>query len=54
MPSYAKNENGIAERANRTIVEIARATLDHAGLPRSLWAEAVTNAVDNRNRIFCH
>ena len=43
-------QNGIAERMNRTIVETARSMLHHAKLPTSFWAEAVSTAVYLRNR----
>ena len=49
---YSPQENGIAERENRTIVESARAMLAHAGLPRRIWAEAVTHSADIRNRFL--
>ena len=42
--------NGIAERANRTIFEKARAMLYHAGLPIYFWEYAVTTAVYILNR----
>ena len=43
-------QNGVAERMNRTIVETARCMLAEAKLPRSFWAEAVSTAVYLRNR----
>lgn len=42
---YCPAQNGIAERTNRTIVELARAMLISSKLPKSLWAEAVNCAV---------
>ena len=42
--------NGVAERVNRTIVEMARSMLYHANLPMKFWAEAVNTAVYLRNR----
>lgn len=47
---YAPEQNGIAERKNRTLVESARSMLTESGLPKSLWAEAVntSNFVFNR------
>lgn len=51
---YTPQDNAIAERANRTVMESARAMLEHAGLPRSFWAEVVTHATDIRNRFFRH
>ena len=43
-------QNGVAERANRTIMEAARAMLRAAGLPLSFWEYAVMAAVYLRNR----
>ena len=43
-------QNGAAERANRTIMEAARAMLHAAGLPLSFWEFAVMTAVYLRNR----
>lgn len=47
----APQMNGCVERQNRTIVEMARAMLTGADLPRGLWAEAVTTAAKIRNCI---
>lgn len=47
---YTPQQNGVAERANRTIVEMSRAMLLQSGLDESLWAEAVATAVYIRNR----
>lgn len=46
-------QNGIAERTDRTIMECARAMLSHSGLPSCFWAEAVQKASEIRNRFFC-
>ena len=43
-------QNGVAERMNRTIEEMARTLFNESGLPRFLWAEAVTTAAYIRNR----
>lgn len=51
-PSYSPNLNGIAERANRTIVEAARCMLEHSNLPRKFWAQAVVHAIRIRNMFF--
>ncbi|GBM62788.1 Retrovirus-related Pol polyprotein from transposon TNT 1-94 [Araneus ventricosus] len=49
MP-YTPEQNGAAERENRTIVEAARSILHHKGFPLKLWAEAVNTAVYVLNR----
>ncbi|KAL5831285.1 hypothetical protein ACOSQ4_016639 [Xanthoceras sorbifolium] len=43
-------QNGIAERMNRTLNERARSMRLHAGLPKMLWAEAVNTAAYLINR----
>ena len=52
-PSYCPEVNGMAERANRSLMESARAMLRHSGLPKPFWAEAVVAAADIRNRFLC-
>lgn len=47
---YTPQQNGVAERANRTIVEMARSMLHAQNLGLDLWAEAVVTAVYTRNR----
>ncbi|UYV65276.1 hypothetical protein LAZ67_3003777 [Cordylochernes scorpioides] len=47
---YTPEQNGIAERDNRTIVESARCLLHGRKMPLELWAEAVNTAVYLLNR----
>jgi len=47
---YSPSQNGVAERFNRTIMELARAMLTARALPNYLWAEAVSYASYIRNR----
>ncbi len=37
--AYSPEENGVAERMNRTLVEAARAMLSHSGLSNMYWSE---------------
>ena len=46
---YTPQQNGKAERLNRTIMDNVRAMLHHANLPLNLWAEAVATVVYLRN-----
>ena len=48
--AYSPHQNGIAERKNRTIVEMARSLLKEKDMPNSFWAEAVSTAVYLLNR----
>ena len=43
-------QNGVAERLNRTLVETTRAMLLDAKLPHQFWAEAISTATYLRNR----
>ena len=47
---HTPQQNGIAERANRTIAEAARAMLQAAGMSPGFWEFAVGTAVHVRNR----
>jgi len=48
---YTPQQNGRAERDNRTIVESARSMLFNTKLSRCLWAEAVNTAIYLLNRM---
>lgn len=39
--AYTPQQNGIAERKNRTIMNMVRALLSAKGIPKSFWLEAV-------------
>lgn len=43
-------QNGVAERMNRTLMETVRSMLADAKLPQSFWAECLSTAVYLRNR----
>ena len=49
---YAPQQNGIAERKNRTLTEAMRTMLADSGLPKSLWAEALHTACYVLNRVI--
>jgi len=44
-------QNGVAERFNRTLLEALRAMMHAAGVPEELWAELAATAVYLRNRL---
>ncbi len=47
---YNPQQNGIAERKNRTICEAAKAMMFDQDLPNSLWVEATATEVYIKNR----
>lgn len=47
---YTPQQNGAAERSNRTVIEAARTMLSGSGLGENLWAEATMAAVYILNR----
>lgn len=47
---YTPEQNGKAERENRTLVEAARTMIHERNLPKKLWAEAINTAVFVLNR----
>ena len=49
VPGKAR-QNGIAERMNRTLNERARSMRIHCGLPKTLWADAVSTSAYLINR----
>ncbi|KAM1739403.1 hypothetical protein ACFX11_015127 [Malus domestica] len=48
--AYTPQQNGVAERKNRTIVEMAKCMMVEKGVPLDFWAEAVNTAVYTLNR----
>jgi len=47
--AYTPQQNGVAERANRILVEMSRCLLVQSGLCEAFWAEAIYTAVYLRN-----
>ena len=50
--AHTPQQNGVAERANRTLCEGARAVIHAQGLPKELWAEVINYAVYTLNRVL--
>lgn len=50
--AYSPQQNGKAERKNRTLIEMARCMLIDAKLPHSFWGEAVATANFIQNRVI--
>ena len=47
---HTPQQNGVAERKNRHIVEVARAMMNEKNLPKWYWAEAANTAVYLMNK----
>nr|KYP35823.1 Retrovirus-related Pol polyprotein from transposon TNT 1-94 [Cajanus cajan] len=47
---YSPQQNGVAERKNRTILDMVRSMLKGKNMPKKFWAEAVQCAVYVQNR----
>ena len=49
--SYTPQQNGVAERKNRTFIEMVNSMLYGSGMPGNLWTEALFSACHILNRI---
>jgi transposase InsO family protein len=47
---YTPQQNGVSERKNQTVMEMAKSMLFEKGLPKAFWPEAVNTAVYLMNR----
>ncbi|CAH9088992.1 unnamed protein product [Cuscuta europaea] len=47
-------QNGVAERRNRTLKEDGRTILESVGLPKRFWAEAINTVCYTQNRSLIH
>ena len=50
IASYTPQQNGVARRKNRTIVEMERSMMKEKGLPTEFWGEVVATTVYLINR----
>ena len=51
---YTPQQNGIMERKNRTLIEMARTMLDEYKTPRKFWPEAIDTACHVINHVYLH
>ena len=49
--AYTPQQNGVAERMNRTLMDCVRSMLRTSSLDKKFWAEALATAVYIRNRV---
>ncbi|WVZ58209.1 hypothetical protein U9M48_008497 [Paspalum notatum var. saurae] len=51
---YSPQQNGVVERKNRTLIDMARTMLDEYKISDQFWAEAVNTACHAINRLYLH
>nr|GEV91846.1 retrovirus-related Pol polyprotein from transposon TNT 1-94 [Tanacetum cinerariifolium] len=52
LMAFLDSENGVAERRNRTLIEVARTMLADSKLPTTFWAEVVSTACYVQNKVL--
>ena len=52
--TYTPQQNGVVERKNRTLIEMARTMLDEYKMPKHFWAEAVETTCHATNHLYLH
>jgi hypothetical protein len=51
---YTPHQNGVVERKNRTLIDMARTMLGEFKTPERFWSEAVNMASHAINRVYLH
>jgi transposase InsO family protein len=51
---YTPPQNGVVERKNRTLLDMARTMLDEYKTPYRFWAKAINTACYSINRLYLH
>jgi transposase InsO family protein len=51
---YTPQQNGVVERKNRTLLDMARTMLGEFKTPERFWTEAVNTACHAINRVYLH
>jgi hypothetical protein len=51
---HTPKQNGIVEKKNNTLIDMARSMLVEYNVSDSYWAEAINTACHSSNRLYCH
>jgi transposase InsO family protein len=51
---YTPQQNGVVERKNRTLLDMASTMFDEYKTPDRIWAEAINTAYYSINRLYLH
>jgi transposase InsO family protein len=51
---YTPQQNGVVERKNGTLLDMARTMLDEYKTPNRFWVEAINTACYSINRLYLH
>jgi transposase InsO family protein len=51
---YTPQQNGVVERKNRTLIDMARTILGEYKTPKRFWSKAVNTACHAINRLYLH
>jgi transposase InsO family protein len=51
---YTPQQNGVVERNNRTLSDMARTMIDESKTPDRFWVEAINTACYSINRLYLH
>jgi transposase InsO family protein len=54
LTPYTPQQNGVVERKNRTLIEMARTMLDEYKTSNRFWAEAINTMCHATNRLYLH
>jgi IS30 family transposase len=54
LTPYTPQQNGVTERKNRIIIEMARTILDEYKTSDQFWVEVINTACHATNRIYLH